>query len=67
MNFGNGVVEIQRKYEGEREKVGERKFSILVITLLKFLLPKLADQVGVKCSKCEVPKEKPNVTMPLPK
>ena len=52
VNFGNGVAEIQQKYEREREKVGERKFSILVITLPKFLLPKLADRVGVKCSKC---------------
>ena len=67
MNFGNGVAEIQRKYEGEREKVGERKFSILVITLLKFLLPKLADWVGVKCSKCEALKGKPIMAMPLPK
>ena len=25
-NFGNGVAEIQQKYEREREKVGERKF-----------------------------------------
>ena len=25
VNFGNGVAEIQQKYEREREKVGERK------------------------------------------
>ena len=38
VNFGNGVAEIQQKYERERKKVGERKFWISVITLLKFLL-----------------------------
>ena len=43
-NFGNGVTEIQQKYEREREKVEERKFWISIITLLKFLLPKLADR-----------------------
>ena len=32
VNFGNGVAEIQQKYEREREKVGERKFWISVIT-----------------------------------
>ena len=34
LNFGNGVTEIQQKYEREREreKVGERKFWISVIT-----------------------------------
>ena len=42
VNFGNGVAEIQQKYEREREKVGERKFWISVITLPKFLLPKPA-------------------------
>ena len=42
VNFGNGVVEIQQKYEREREKVRERKFWISVMWLLKFLLPKLA-------------------------
>ena len=26
VNFGNGIAEIQQKYEREREKVGERKF-----------------------------------------
>ena len=37
VNFGNGVAEIQQKYE--REKKWEReKWGILVITLLKFLL-----------------------------
>ena len=52
--FGITVAEIQQKYEREREKMKERKFWISVITLPKFLLPKLADQ-------------KPIVTMPLPK
>ena len=52
VNFGNGVAEIQQKYEREREKVGERKFWILVITLPKFLLLKPADR-------------KPIVAMPL--
>ena len=54
VNFGNGVAKIQQKYEREREKVEERKFWISVITLPKFLLPKLADW-------------KPIVAMPLPK
>ena len=26
VNFGNGIAEIQQKYEREREKMGERKF-----------------------------------------
>ena len=67
MNFGNGIAEIQQKYEREREQVGERKFWISVIILPKFLLSKPADRVGVKCSKCEVLKGKPIVAMPLPK
>ena len=54
VNFSNGVAEIQQKYEREREKVGEKKFWILIITLPKFLLPKLADW-------------KPIVTIPLSK
>ena len=52
VNFGNGVAKIQQKYERERKKVEERKFWISVITLPKFLLPKLADR-------------KPIVAMPL--
>ena len=47
MNFGNGVAEIQKKYEREREKVGERKFWISVITLPKFLLSKPADRKSI--------------------
>ena len=42
VNFGNNVVEIQQKYEREREKMGERKFWISVMWLLKFLLPEPA-------------------------
>ena len=38
VNFGNNVVEIQQKYEREREKMGERKFWISVMWLSKFLL-----------------------------
>ena len=34
------MPKFQQKYEREREKVGERKFGISVIALLKFLLPK---------------------------
>ena len=60
VNFGNGIAEIQQKYEREREKVGERKFWISVITLPKFLLPKPADWVCVVCSKCEVLKKETN-------
>ena len=58
VNFGNGAAEILTKvWEREREKekkkkVGERKFWISVISLPKFLLPKRADRVGVKCLKC---------------
>ena len=33
MNFGNGIAEIQQKYEREGEKVGERKFWISVMPL----------------------------------
>ena len=40
VNFGNGVAEIQQKYERERKKVEEGKFWISVITLPKLLLPK---------------------------
>ena len=47
MNFGNGVAEIQQKYEREREKVEERKFWISVITLPKFLLSKHADRTPI--------------------
>ena len=65
MNFGNGIAEIQQKYEREREQVGERKFWISVIILPKFLLSKPVDWVGVKCSKCEALKGKPIVAMPL--
>ena len=54
VNFGNGVAEIQQKYEREREKVGERKFWISVITLPKFLLSKPVDWKSI-------------VAMPLPK
>ena len=39
VNFGNGVAEIQQKYEREREKVGERKF----------LLPKPAENQLWQC------------------
>ena len=53
VNFGNGVAEIQQKYERER-KSGREKAGISVITLLKFLLSKPADR-------------KPIVAMPLPK
>ena len=44
VNFGNDVVEIQQKYEREREKMGERKFWILAMASPKFLLPKSTDQ-----------------------
>ena len=48
VNLSNGVAEIQQKWEREREKVGERKFWISVITLLKFLLPMPLPQNGRK-------------------
>ena len=54
MNFGNSVAEIQQKYEREREKVGERKFWISVIT-------------HVSQTSCPCLKKKPIVAMPLPK
>ena len=43
VHFGNGVAEIQQKYERER-KSGREKAGISVITLLKFLLSKPADR-----------------------
>ena len=75
VNFGNSVAEIQQKYERERQKVGERKFWISVITLTKFLLPKPANRVGVKCPKgnqlwqchCRNMGKKIFVAMPLAK
>ena len=62
VNFGNIIVEIQQKWEREREKVGKRKFWISVIWLPKLLLPELAVRVCAVCSK-----KKPIVAMPLPK
>ena len=44
VNFGNGVAEIQQKYEREREKAGERKFWISAMVSPKFLLPKPTDR-----------------------
>ena len=44
VNFSNGVVEIQQKYERQREKVGQRKFWISAMASQKFLLPKPADR-----------------------
>ena len=38
VNFGNGVAEIQQKYEREREKAWERKFWISTMASPKFLL-----------------------------
>ena len=38
VNFGNGVAEIQKKYEREREKTWERKFWISAMASPKFLL-----------------------------
>ena len=75
VNFSNGVAEIQQKYEREREKVGEIKFWISIITLPKFLLPKPANRVGVKCPKgnqlwqchCQNMGKKIFVAMPLAK
>ena len=68
MNFGNGVAEIQQKYEREREKAGERKFGISAMVFPKFLLPKSPYRVFAVCSKCEVlKKKKAIVVMPLPK
>ena len=47
VKFGNTVVEIQQKYEREREKVGERENAwISVMWLPKFLLP---DQPARMC------------------
>ena len=60
VNFGNGVAEIQQKYEREREKVGERKFWILIMWLPKFLLSEPTARVCAVCSKCEVLKKETN-------
>ena len=54
VNFSNDVVEIQQKYERERENVGEGKFWISVMWLPKFLLPELAARV------CDVLKKETN-------
>ena len=62
VNFGNGVAEIQQKYEREREKMGERKFWISIIILPKFLLTE--NQLW-QCH-CRN-REKKFVAMPLPK
>ena len=37
VNFGNGVAEIQQKYEREREKSGREKILNSVMWLPKFL------------------------------
>ena len=75
VNFSNGVVEIQQKYEREREKVGERKFWISIIWLPKFLLPKpsamLKKETNCGNAIAEIGEGKKNfvviVAMPLPK
>ena len=70
MNFGNDVTEIQQKYERER-KSGREKILNFGNHITEILLPKLADRVGVKCSKCasarRVPKGKLIVAIPFPK
>ena len=48
VNFGNTIVEIQQKYEREREKVGERNFWFSATPSLKFLLPIPATRVGAR-------------------
>ena len=69
VNFSNGVAKIQQKYEREREKVGERKSWILVITLPKFLLPKPTNQNQLWQCHCWNRRKKivATVAMPLPK
>ena len=75
MNFSNGIIEIQQKYEREREKVGERKFWISIIWLPKFLLPKpfamLKKETNCGNAITEIGEGKKNfvviVAMPLPK
>ena len=63
-NWGKrvSVVKIQQKYVREREKVGERKFWISVITLLKFLLT----ETNCGNAIAEIGGKK-FVAMPLPK
>ena len=72
VNFGNGVVEIQQKYEKEKEKAGERKFWISVMWLPKFLLPKPAAHAQKRnqlwqCHCRNRGRKKKFVAMPLPK
>ena len=69
VNFGNSVAKIQQKYEREKEKVGEKKFWISVITLPKFLLPKLTKNQLWQCYCRNREKKKivAIVAMPLPK
>ena len=66
VNFGNSVAEIQQKYERKREKMGERKFWISIITLPKFLLA--ANQLWqCHCRKRGKKNFVAIVAMPLPK
>ena len=68
MNFGNGVAEIQQKYERERGKAEERKFWISAMASPKFLLPKPTDrEINYGNAIAEISKKKKIVAMPLPK
>ena len=64
VNFGNTNVEIQQKWEREREKVGERKFWFSATPSPKFFLPIPTAQVGARSVSAQ---GKPNVSMALPK
>ena len=57
VNFGNGVAEIQQKYEREREKVGEK--------ILNF--GNVITEIPATRTTCPCSKKKPIVAMPLPK
>ena len=50
VNFGNGIAEIQQKYEKEIEKVGEKILNF-GNHITEIPAAQIADRVGVKCPK----------------
>ena len=68
VNFGNIVVEIQQKYEREREKVGERECMNFSNVITEIPAARLTGpSMCAMCSKWDVLKKKPIVTIPFPK
>ena len=69
MNISNTIVEIQQKYEREREKVRERECMNFGNVITEIPATRSAcPSVCAVCSKWDVlKKKKPVVTIPLPK